>query len=326
LILQNRLYRGEVEHKGNVYSGQHEAIVDADLWIIVKEKLAANRKARSLSSGAEAPSLLSGLLFDSDGNRMTPTHANKRGRRYRYYISASLLDRAKPGPNPMRVPASEIDGLVLDRLHALIASRREIADALAQLTLKARELDIVLARADELSHRWLMIPPEELRALTRNIITRVALSVDRIDVAIGVVQLAHALGSPIGFGDEAWPTIVVSIAAELRRAGQGKRMVIGEPYQATTDSSLVDVLQEAFAAKQKLIADTSETLNEITTRTTKSKGRLTALMRLSYLAPDIINDFLAGRQPPELSPKRLLRTSQNLPLEWSAQRAFLRFP
>ena len=316
LILQNRLYRGEVGHKGNVYPGQHEAIVEADLWNIVHVKLAANRKARSLAIGAESPSLLSGLIFDSDGNRMTPTHANKRGRRYRYYISASLLDRSKSGSNTMRVPASEIDGLVLDRMRALIASRREIADALAPLALKARELEAVLARANALSQRWLMVPPEDLRDLTRSIVIRVALSVDRIDVAITVLQLARALGLPQGFEDETDAKLVMSIAAQLRRAGQGKRLVIGEPNHATSDSSLAEVLQEAFAAREKMLADTSETLNEITSRITKSKGRLTALMRLSYLAPEIIADILAGRQPPELSVKRLLRTSQDLPLDW----------
>ena len=91
----------------------------------------------------------------------------------------------------------------------------------------------------------------------------------------------------------------------------------------TSDSSLVEFLKEAFAARQTLLADTSETLNEITARTTKSKGRLTALMRVSYLAPDIVSDILAGRQPPELSAKRLVRTSQDLPLDWGGQRAFL---
>ena len=100
-------------------------------------------------------------------------------------------------------------------------------------------------------------------------------------------------------------------------------MVIGELYQTASDASLVDVLKEAIAAREKLLADTDETLNEITERTTKSKGRLTALMRLSYLAPDIIADILAGRQPPELSVKRLLRTSQDLPLDWPGQRTFL---
>ena len=323
LILQNRLYRGEVEHKGNVYPGQHEAIVEPEVWTLVQEKLASSRRDRKLAIGAEAPSLLSGLIFDSDGNRMTPTHANKRGRRYRYYISASLLDRTKPGPNPMRVPASEVDGLVLERLRRLMASRQKIADTLASLGLKARELEAALERADALGKEWLMLPPEELRELTRSVVAQVMLSLEKIEVTIGVKQLAVALGSPVKSENDTGLTIVLSIPAELRRSGQGKRLVIGEPYMEIGDASLVEFLKEAFAARQALLADTSETLNEITARTTKSKGRLTALMRVSYLAPDIVSDILAGRQPPELSVKRLVRTSQNLPCDWGGQRAFL---
>ena len=122
-------------HKGNIYPGQHEAIVDAALWRIVQEKLAANRKARELAVGAKAPSLLSSLIFDGDGNRMTPTHANKSGRRYRYYISASLLDRGKPGAGTMRVPASEVESLVLDQVRNLLASQNAVGSALASLAL-----------------------------------------------------------------------------------------------------------------------------------------------------------------------------------------------
>ena len=88
-------------------------------------------------------------------------------------------------------------------------------------------------------------------------------------------------------------------------------------------ASLIEFLKEALAVRQALLADTSETMNEITARATTSKGRLTALMRVSYLAPDIVSNILAGRQPPELSVKRLVRTSQNLPLDWGSQRAFL---
>ncbi len=116
-----------------------------------------------------------------------------------------------------------------------------------------------------------------------------------------------------------------TIAAELRRAGQGKRLVIGEQCDGATNSCLVRVLREAFSAREALLAPSSESLNAITSRITKSKGRLTALMRVSYLAPDIIEDMLAGRQPPELSPKRLVRGSQGLPLDWKEQRSFLRF-
>jgi len=185
LILQNRLYHGEVEHKGNVYPGQHDAIVDSDLWSVVQDKLAANRKARELAVGAKAPSLLSGLIFDGDGNRMTPTHANKSGRRYRYYISASLLDRGKPGAGTMRVPASEVEGLVLDQIRDLLASQNAVGNALAALALDARELHGVLERAAELSRNWIGIPPEEMKKLLRSFVTRVTFLVDRIDITIG---------------------------------------------------------------------------------------------------------------------------------------------
>lgn len=204
-----------------------------------------------------------------------------------------------------------------------MASRQEIADTLASLGSQARELDIALTRADALGKGWLTASPDELRALTRNMVTRVTLSREKIEITIGRKQLGSALGLSINLAGEQEPTLVLSIAAELRRSGQGKRLDIGEPYMNIGNASLVEFLKEALATRQALLADTSETLNEITERTTNSKGRLTALMRVSYVAPDIVSDILAGRQPPELSVKRLVRTSQNLPLDWGSQRAFL---
>jgi site-specific DNA recombinase len=91
---------------------------------------------------------LAGLIFDSDGNRMTPTHATKRGRRYRYYVTASLLASERPqGHGGMRVPAGDIEGLLLDRLRAFFASRTDVGDALAPLELDAHSLDVALCNA-----------------------------------------------------------------------------------------------------------------------------------------------------------------------------------
>ena len=64
-MLQNRLYRGEVAHKDKIYPAQHEAIVDPELCRIAQDKLAANRRERSLAIGAEEPSLLAGLIVDA---------------------------------------------------------------------------------------------------------------------------------------------------------------------------------------------------------------------------------------------------------------------
>ena len=98
-ILGNRLYRGEVSHKGAIYAGDHEAIIDQSLWDRVQAQFVSNTAVRRSGKSSKEPSLLAGLLFDTDGNRMTPTHAVKNGKeaRYRYYISNNLIAGACGG-------------------------------------------------------------------------------------------------------------------------------------------------------------------------------------------------------------------------------------
>ena len=110
LMLQNRIYHGEIVHKDKHYLGEHKAIIEPQLWDAVQARLAANAVERSSGGRAKSPSLLAGLLFDADGNRMTPTHAVKKGRRYRYYVSRPLITQARAGsPGGLRVPAPEIE-------------------------------------------------------------------------------------------------------------------------------------------------------------------------------------------------------------------------
>src|SRR5215831_11234285 len=84
LILQNRLYRGEVVHKGNSHPGEHTPILDPPLWEAVQAQLAGNVAERNSGTNTRPPSLLAGMLFDGDGNRITPTHVVKQGTRYHY--------------------------------------------------------------------------------------------------------------------------------------------------------------------------------------------------------------------------------------------------
>jgi len=94
LIIQNRLYRGEIPHKGNSHPGEHPAIVEKPLWDDVQAVLAANRVERATGARARHPSLLTGMVFDETSQRLTPTYAVKKGTRYRYYVSTSLLTGA----------------------------------------------------------------------------------------------------------------------------------------------------------------------------------------------------------------------------------------
>ena len=116
-MLQNRVYRGEIVHKDKSYPGEHDAIVDETLWNKAQAVLSENRLDRANGKAGNEPSLLTGILFDAHGGRMSPTHANKKGTRYRYYISRSLLDGSPKAKSAgQRIPAVAIEFLVVRRL------------------------------------------------------------------------------------------------------------------------------------------------------------------------------------------------------------------
>jgi len=117
LMLRNRTYRGEIVHKGQSHPGEHAPIIDHPLWDAVHAQLAGNRGGRNAGTGTHQPSLLAGMLFDRDGNRMTPSYAAKKGTRYRYYISRPLITQdQRESSTALRVPAGEIEHLVTSRV------------------------------------------------------------------------------------------------------------------------------------------------------------------------------------------------------------------
>ena len=111
-LLRNRCYVGEIAHKGQIHPADHEPIVDRELFEAVQAQLKAGAISRSLKQPA-APYLLKGRLYDSAGNRMTPSHSVKKKVRYRYYISQAILaGRPKEVGRIGRVPAPELEDLV----------------------------------------------------------------------------------------------------------------------------------------------------------------------------------------------------------------------
>ncbi|MEL7136222.1 MAG: recombinase family protein [Pseudomonadota bacterium] len=107
-LLSNAIYIGKIQHKDKLYDGRHEAIIDDELWTSVQQKLKSNAVARKSGRNHKNPSPLAGKVFDQNGNPLTPNHANKAGKRYRYYVYRS----------GMRLPASEIEQGVLAALHS----------------------------------------------------------------------------------------------------------------------------------------------------------------------------------------------------------------
>ncbi len=114
-ILSNPIYAGRIRHKGQVYEGQHPAIIDPAIWDQVQQMLIDGaQKARGTKSKATR-SLLAGKLFDETGDRLTPSHSRKNGKRLRYYISHRLVkDRSQKHPDAWRLPAEQLEGLIAD--------------------------------------------------------------------------------------------------------------------------------------------------------------------------------------------------------------------
>src|SRR6266536_897614 len=111
-LLRNRFYIGEVAYKGKICPGEQPPILDRELFEAVQAKLSEQRTSHYATRGS-SESLLLGRMFDDRGNRMTPSHSRKQGRRYRYYVSSALI-QGQPGlvGSVTRVPAAEIESLV----------------------------------------------------------------------------------------------------------------------------------------------------------------------------------------------------------------------
>src|SRR6201984_2363860 len=89
-LLRNRFYIGEVRYKGEILPGEQAPIMNRILFDAVQQKLTDQWSTRTSVRNA-GDHLLTGLLFDDAGHRMTPTHATKAGIRYRYYVSLPCL-------------------------------------------------------------------------------------------------------------------------------------------------------------------------------------------------------------------------------------------
>jgi hypothetical protein len=122
-LLKNRVYVGEVVHKGKSFPGEHVPIVDGSLFDEVQTMFASRAQAKSHARLALSP--LAGRIFDDRGNHMTPATANKGGVRYRYYVSCVIAQgrRHEAGIVP-RVPAPEIEAAVSKALGDAVPLQR----------------------------------------------------------------------------------------------------------------------------------------------------------------------------------------------------------
>jgi site-specific DNA recombinase len=328
LMLQNRIYLGEIVHKGQSYPGAHPAIIDQLLWDAVQAQLAGNAAERNAGTRTRQPSLLAGMLFDRDGNRMTPSHAVKQGTRYRYYVSGPLItqDRADDSAG-LRLPAAELEQLVTSRVRQWLLDPGSIYQATRFADPSAQRR--LVTRAAEIAKSWPELPGTRQRAFLAALIERIDVGAHQIDIHFRATRLGALLDVaapplPSATDDE---TQILSVPVRLRRSGREIKMLIdgADPFAtAKPDARLIKLLIRARRFNTALVRSDSLSFAALAKQEGVSPSYFTRLVRLSYLAPDITLAILDGRQARDLTADKLLAHSR-LPLAWHDQRIVLGF-
>jgi site-specific DNA recombinase len=259
-LLRNRFYIGEIAYRGAVHAGEQEAILDRNLFDAVQAKLAGSGNARQLRLKA-SPSLLAGRIFDDRGNRITPTHTNKQGARYRYYVSHAALQKRTNGSGGVtRISAHDTEMAVIRALRNHIGKSGNTDQA--------------------------GLPDKEL----------VDLLVERIIVSSDAIQI-HLVREP----GSSQATPVVNIPRISAKPALAKGVISPPLANRPTNVGSRDALLLAIAKARAWIADLTEgrvnSFADIAKREGKVERHIRLLTPLAFVSPDAISDIIGGSSP-----------------------------
>ena len=313
LMLQNCIYRGEITHKGNAYPGEHQPIVDEVLWDQVQAILAENRVDRATGADAKQPSLLVGLIFDESGERLTPSHAVKKGTRYRYYVSSSLIvGTAKDKSTGRRIPAANLEILVITKLRSFLADQGAVLDVIREEHVDGAAQSRLIDRGVKIAKEIESLTPDRIRAMLTTLISRVDIRPDCVEISLRRSRLVELLGSDSielvmqhGTPDkEAKEVLILTVRARLQRVGREMRMTVeNTDDQTRADPALLRIVARAHDLQERLMQKSGLTLHAIASQERVTPGYVSRLLRLTSLAPDIVTAIINGRNRPSSPPR-----------------------
>ncbi|WP_340108233.1 recombinase family protein [Pikeienuella sp. HZG-20] len=328
LILRNPLYIGEIAHKGERHPGRHDAILDADLWREVQERLDAGAASTRSGPAHAAPSPLAGLIFDAEDRPLTPSHASKghasKGSaklRYRYYVSHRLIaGAAMDHPGAWRLPAQPVESAVRGGLTALLNKRGTLA-AIASAAASAAEQRLLRERLQGLAGHFRTSANGGLRQDLLRVDARVEVGADAIALSLSGAALARMLG---GDADDPDKRLAISLPFVIRKRGVETKLVLGGVQAAEPDPALIRLLADARCWMRRLLTGETPSVRALAREAKLDHRHVARALPLAFLAPDIVAAIMGGRQPPNLTIAALKRLDR-LPLRWADQRDALGF-
>jgi hypothetical protein len=317
-LLSNPIYTGRIAHKGELHPGQQPALIDDETWVAVRDQLAANTSDHRRKATTAEPSLLAGLLVDARGERLTP-HAVKKGRRYRYYVSAALITDAG-----CRLAAREIEEAVIRILADALNSPASLVERFGAAGIPGDQIRKLLSRAARMAAALGGSSGERAKTV-RELVEKVIVNEKTLIIK---VRRGALLGRdvPSGASEAASDSAVeLTAAAAFTRRGAETKLVLPGLAQQThgskCDPALIKALVRGRAWFEELATGRARSLQELAKRDAISRRYIRRLIGLAFLSPELIEAILQGRQPVALTATRL--TELDLPLDWTEQQKLL---
>jgi site-specific DNA recombinase len=295
----------------------------------VQAQLRGDNQGRRHGIKANSTSLLVGLLEDAKGNRFTPSHTSKNGRRYRYYVCQMTTHGCG------RMPAHDVERQVCLKLRSFLQSGRKVMDALGLPEDPPARTQQLIAAAVKQSDEWLSASPAAVQDFVRKVVRRVVVHPDRVEVEVGKRKLRATLtGDPHAprpaiqkLEQGSCDVIRLAIAARIKRCGNEMRLVLPPDRLSQAPSHPASSLLKALARGRKwyewVVAGEVTGRRSIGQKLGLDERYAGRVLECAFLAPDIVEAILDGRQPSDLTFEKLTR---RLPLSWIEQRRRLGFP
>jgi hypothetical protein len=317
------MYLGKVHHQGTYYPGQQPAIIDQELWDKVQARFVANVQAPRRRPRAASKSLLTGLLYDSQGNRFTPSHAAKGARRYRYYVSQAVIK--KPGraaEGPTRLAADALEELVVSQVQSFLQSPQRMQDVLCSRTASSLEIQ----RAAECAQKWAAATVVQVRAVVPTIVKRVVVRDNLIELQLSRCAIREAVTGlrevPSLANDSSTSEDLVILEAEAtvsKCRGEVRLVLAPDAAQGSPRGipSLIKAVVRAHDWVDRIARGDVPHQRAIAAETGLHRRYVGRIMQMAFLAPDITEAILEGRQPPDMTLEALMG---DVPADWGRQR------
>jgi site-specific DNA recombinase len=324
-ILNNPIYCGLISHKKQTFPGNHEAIVSEELFQSVQVTLSDQGPGEAAKAKQASPALLKGIVFDSNGNRLLPTHSSKPGRKYRYYVSGSMIENAKSNPDGLRIPASDLERMVIDAIAAKLRDRKWVTSTFDRSD-NASDISPMIERASSIA-RKVEEQPVLNDGTLKLIINRVELSKSNISIKLDLNSIAATLlpnASAENFILGKIHAFHIVVSGQFLRCGKQVRLVLGNDSadQREPDNRLIQEILRAQSWFDDLASGRAKSIAELARRSRFNVAHVSRRITLAFLAPTIVESIVAGTQPLTLTVERLGKVCPLL-ISWDEQSAQL---